>query len=108
MLVSRGLTIFSEIVSKCNAALIGRVSYYREAVIHTNVPLDALFKAEDETHVKIGLNSKMPLHFPPFMFYILEKLVHLKMLSMGHVLILQSDFREAKKTDVNLDHYLQP
>ena len=47
------------------------MTYYREAVIHTNELLDSLFKAENkiQTRVKIGLNSKMPLRFPPVVFY---------------------------------------
>jgi len=47
------------------------MTYYREAVIHTNELLDALVKAENkiQTRVKIGLNSKMPSRFPPVVFY---------------------------------------
>jgi hypothetical protein len=43
------------------------MTYYREAVVHTNELLDALVKAENkiQTRVKIGLNSKMPSRFPP-------------------------------------------
>ena len=37
------------------------MTYYREAVIHTNELLDLLVKAENkvQTRVKIGLNSKV-------------------------------------------------
>jgi len=58
-------------VNKWNTALIGLMTYYREAVIHTNELLDALVKAENkiQTRVKIGLNSKMPSRFPPVVFY---------------------------------------
>jgi hypothetical protein len=47
------------------------MTYYREAVIHTNELLDSLVKAENkiQTRVKIGLNSKMPSRFPPVVFY---------------------------------------
>lgn len=47
------------------------MTYYREAVVHTNELLDALVKAENkiQTRVKIGLNSKMPSRFPPVVFY---------------------------------------
>lgn len=42
-------------------AIIGLMTYYREAVIHTNELLDLLVKAENkvQTRVKIGLNSKV-------------------------------------------------
>jgi pre-mRNA-processing factor 8 len=100
------------------------MTYYREAVIHTNELLDALVKAENkiQTRVKIGLNSKMPSRFPPVVFYTpkvcfmlyiyldqnnimfvlsnLQELGGLGMLSMGHVLIPQSDLRWSKQTDV--------
>ncbi|KAI0795323.1 NUC071 domain-containing protein [Irpex lacteus] len=97
ILMSSGSTTFSKIVNKWNTALIGLMTYYREAVIHTNELLDAL------TRVKIGLNSKMP-----------SRMGGLGMLSMGHVLIPQSDLRWSKQTDVgdqlipNLYRYLQP
>jgi pre-mRNA-processing factor 8 len=65
--MSSGSTTFSKIVNKWNTAIIGLMTYYREAVVHTNELLDALVKAENkiQTRVKIGLNSKMPSRFPP-------------------------------------------
>ena len=117
--MSSGSTTFSKIVNKWNTALIGLMTYYREAVIHTNELLDALVKAENkiQTRVKIGLNSKMPSRFPPVVFYTpkvwfssceamcllivnRQELGGLGMLSMGHVLIPQSDLRWSKQTDV--------
>ena len=69
--MSSGSTTFSKIVNKWNTALIGLMTYYREAVIHTNELLNSLVKAENkiQTRVKIGLNSKMPSHFPPVVLY---------------------------------------
>ena len=69
--MSSGSTTFCKIINKWNTALIGLMTYYREAVIHTNEPLDSLVKAENkiQTHVKISLNSKMPSRFPPVVFY---------------------------------------
>jgi pre-mRNA-processing factor 8 len=68
VLMSSGSTTFSKIVNKWNTGLM---TYYREAVIHTNKLLDSLVKAENkiQTRVKIGLNSKMPSRFPPVVFY---------------------------------------
>lgn len=84
-----------------NTALIGLMTYYREAVISTNELLDSLVKAENkvQTRVKIGLNSKMPSRFPPAVFYSPKELGGLGMLSMGFVLIPQSDLRWSKQTD---------
>ena len=69
--MSLGSTTFSKIINKWNTARIGLMTYYREAVIHTNELLDSLIKAENkiQTCVKIGLNSKIPLCFPPAVFY---------------------------------------
>ena len=69
--MSSGSTTFSKIVNKWNTALIGLMTYYREAIIHMNELLDSLVKAENkiQTRVKIGLNSKMPSRFPPVVFY---------------------------------------
>jgi pre-mRNA-processing factor 8 len=71
VLMGSGLTTFSKIVNKRNTAFIGLMTYYREAVIHTNELLDYLLKVENkiQTRVRIGLNSKMPSHFPPVVFY---------------------------------------
>ncbi|EMD31667.1 hypothetical protein CERSUDRAFT_69165 [Gelatoporia subvermispora B] len=69
--------------------------------------LDALVKAENkiQTRVKIGLNSKMPSRFPHAVFYTPKELGGLGMLSMGHVLIPQSDLRWSKQTDVGVTHF---
>jgi len=95
VLMGSGSTTFSKIVNKWNIASIRLMTYYREAVIHTNELLGALVKAENkiQTRVKIGLNSKMPSRFPPAIFYMLKELGSLGMLSMGHILIPQSDLQ---------------
>ena len=58
-----------------------------------------------QTRIKIGLNSKMPSRFPPVVFYTPKELGGLGMLSMGHVLIPQSDLRWSKQTDVGITHF---
>ncbi|KAH8929155.1 PROCN-domain-containing protein [Atractiella rhizophila] len=107
VLMASGSTTFSKIVNKWNTALIGLMTYYREAVIHTSEMLDLLVKSENkiQTRVKIGLNSKMPSRFPPVVFYTPKELGGLGMLSMGHVLIPQSDLRWSKQTDAGLSHF---
>ncbi|KAH8824952.1 NUC071 domain-containing protein [Flagelloscypha sp. PMI_526] len=91
VLMSSGSTTFSKIVNKWNTALIGLMTYYPENKI--------------QTRVKIGLNSKMPSRFPPCVFYTPKELGGLGMLSMGHVLIPQSDLRWSKQTDVAVTHF---
>lgn len=88
-------TFPSQIVNKWNTALIGLMTYFREAVVNTQELLDLLVKCENkiQTRIKIGLNSKMPSRFPPVVFYTPKELGGLGMLSMGHVLIPQSDLR---------------
>ncbi|TIA88345.1 hypothetical protein E3P99_02619 [Wallemia hederae] len=107
VLMSSGSTTFSKIINKWNTTIIGLMTYYREAVLHTNELLDSLVKAENkvQTRVKIGLNSKMPSRFPPVVFYSPKELGGLGMLSMGHVLIPQSDLRWSKQTDTGITHF---
>lgn len=87
--------LYLQIVNKWNTALIGLMTYFREAVVNTQELLDLLVKCENkiQTRIKIGLNSKMPSRFPPVVFYTPKELGGLGMLSMGHVLIPQSDLR---------------
>lgn len=71
ILMSSGSTTFTKIANKWNTALIGLMTYYREAVINTQELLDMLVRCENkiQTRIKIGLNSKMPSRFPPVVFY---------------------------------------
>lgn len=107
ILMASGATTFTKIANKWNTALIGLMTYFREAVIHTQELLDLLVKNENkiQTRIKIGLNSKMPSRFPPVVFYTPKELGGLGMLSMGHVLIPQSDRRFAKQTDLGTTHF---
>uniref|UniRef100_A0A0M3HZ85 MPN domain-containing protein n=1 Tax=Ascaris lumbricoides TaxID=6252 RepID=A0A0M3HZ85_ASCLU len=101
ILMSSGSTTFTKIVNKWNTALIGLMTYFREAVVNTQELLDLLVKCENkiQTRIKIGLNSKMPARFPPVVFYTPKEIGGLGMLSMGHVLIPQSDLRWMKQTE---------
>src|SRR6476660_3588245 len=93
--------MYLQIINKWNTSLIGLMTYFREAVVNTQELLDLLVKSENkvQTRVKIGLNSKMPTRFPPVVFYAPKELGGLGMLSMGHILIPQSDLRYAKQSD---------
>ncbi|EFH65572.1 hypothetical protein ARALYDRAFT_477251 [Arabidopsis lyrata subsp. lyrata] len=107
ILMSSGSTTFTKIVNKWNTALIGLMTYFREATVHTQELLDLLVKCENkiQTRIKIGLNSKMPSRFPPVIFYTPKEIGGLGMLSMGHILIPQSDLRYSKQTDVGVTHF---
>lgn len=107
ILMASGATTFAKIINKWNTSLIGLMTYFREAVISTQELLDLLVKCENkiQTRVKIGLNSKMPSRFPPCVFYCPKEIGGLGMLSMGHVLIPQSDLRWSKQTDLGITHF---
>ncbi|KAH9807382.1 U5-snRNA binding site 2 of PrP8-domain-containing protein [Melampsora americana] len=96
-----------KVVNKLNTAIIGLMTYYQEAVIHTNEMLDLLVNSENkiQTQVKIGLNSKMPSRFPPVVFHTLKELGGLGMLLMGHILIPASDLRWSKQTNTEITHF---
>lgn len=107
ILMSSGSTTFTKIANKWNTALIGLMTYYREATVHTQELLDLLVKCENkiQTRIKIGLNSKMPSRFPPVVFYSPKEIGGLGMLSMGHILIPQSDLRYSQQTDLGVTHF---
>ena len=107
ILMASGSTTFTKIANKWNTSLIGLMTYFRESAIHTEQLLDLLVKCENkiQTRIKIGLNSKMPSRFPPVVFYTPKELGGLGMLSMGHILIPQSDLKYYKQTDTGITHY---
>ncbi|CAF4069237.1 unnamed protein product [Rotaria magnacalcarata] len=107
ILMASGSTTFTKIANKWNAALIGCMTYFREAVVNTQELLDLLVESENkiQTRIKIGLNSKMPSRFPPVVFYTPTELGCLGMLSVGHISIPQSDLRWSKQTDVGITHF---
>ncbi|EZG56399.1 pre-mRNA-processing-splicing factor 8 [Gregarina niphandrodes] len=107
ILMASGSATFTKVANKWNTALISLMTYYREAVIYTEELLDLLVKCENkiQTRIKIGLNSKMPSRFPPVVFYTPKELGGLGMLSMGHILIPQSDLRYMKQTDCSITHF---
>jgi len=107
ILMASGSTTFTKIANKWNTTLIGLMTYFREASIHTEQLLDMLVKSENkiQTRIKMGLNSKMPSRFPPVVFYTPKELGGLGMLSMGHILIPQADLKFSKQTDTGITHY---
>ena len=51
ILMASGATTFTKVVNKWNTALIGLMTYYREAVISTQELLDLLVKCENKIQV---------------------------------------------------------
>ena len=107
VLMSSGGTTFTKVANKWNTALINFMAYFREAVINTEEMLDILVKCENkiQTRIKIGLNSKMPSRFPPVVFYTPKELGGLGMMSMGHILIPQSDLTYSRQTSTGITHF---
>jgi pre-mRNA-processing factor 8 len=107
ILMSSGSTTFTKVANKWNTAIIGLMTYFREAVIHTQELLDLVVKCENkiQNRIKMGLNSKMPSRFPPVVFYTPKELGGLGMLSMGYILIPQSDLRYSKQTESGITHF---
>jgi pre-mRNA-processing factor 8 len=108
VLMSSGAATYAKVANKWNSTIIALVTYYRESIIGTPELLDMLVKAENkiQTRIKIGLNSKMPSRFPPVLFYSPKELGGLGQLSMGFVLIPQSDLRWSKQTaDGGTSHF---
>jgi pre-mRNA-processing factor 8 len=52
VLMSSGSTTFTKIANKWNTALIGLMTYYREAVVHTQELLDLLVKCENKIQTR--------------------------------------------------------
>eukprot|EP00497_Spongosphaera_streptacantha_P005692 TRINITY_DN73_c0_g3_i7.p1 TRINITY_DN73_c0_g3~~TRINITY_DN73_c0_g3_i7.p1 ORF type:complete len:1335 (-),score=191.34 TRINITY_DN73_c0_g3_i7:113-4117(-) len=107
ILMSSGQTTFTKVANKWNTALIGLMTYFREAVTSTRELLDLLVKCENkiQTRIKIGLNSKMPSRFPPVVFYTPKELGGLGMLSMGHIIIPESDRQYSQQTELEISHF---
>ncbi|XP_019086272.1 PREDICTED: pre-mRNA-processing-splicing factor 8A-like [Camelina sativa] len=75
ILMSFGSSTFTKIANKWNITLIGLMTYFREATLHTPELIDLL------------------------------ELGGLGMLSMSHILIPQSDIRYSRQTDVGVTHF---
>ena len=54
VLMSSGSTTFTKIANKWNTALIGLMTYYREATVHTQELLDLLVKCENKIQTVSG------------------------------------------------------
>ena len=62
ILMSSGSTTFTKIANKWNTALIGLMTYFREATVHTQELLDLLVKCENKIQT-VSLH-RMPARLP--------------------------------------------
>lgn len=66
--MSSGSTTFTKVANKWNTALIGLMTYFREATVHTQELLDLLVKCENKIQtVSIHLPCLPPLPATPFL-----------------------------------------
>lgn len=107
ILLSSQATTFMKVANKWNTHLIGLVVYFREALISTPELLDAIVRSENRVQgrVKLGLNSKMPNRFPPCVFYTPKEFGGLGLVSMGYILIPQSDIRYSTQTTLDTNYF---
>ena len=57
ILMSSGSTTFTKVANKWNTALIGLMTYFREATVHTQELLDLLVKCENKIQTVSSLPS---------------------------------------------------
>ncbi|AFM98118.1 U5 snRNP spliceosome subunit [Encephalitozoon hellem ATCC 50504] len=80
-----GSATFLKVATRWNTQILAFVGYYRECIDDTKGLVERLRKAEGQIQniVKKGINSKMPVRFPPVMFYAPKEMGGLGMLSVG-------------------------
>ena len=108
ILMTSGSTTFTKIVNKWNTALIGLMTFTmaRRWSTRKNCSISSSNVRRKFRHVSKSVsNWKMPSRFPPVVFYTPKELGGLGILSMGDVLIPQSDLRWSKETDVANTHF---
>ena len=64
ILMSSGSTTFTKVANKWNTALIGLMTYFREATVHTQELLDLLVKCENKIQTVSPFPSLVPLADP--------------------------------------------
>ena len=72
VLMSSGSTTFTKVANKWNTALIGLMTYYREATVHTQELLDLLVKCENKIQTVRALDLPA-LRFAPAVRCLLDK-----------------------------------
>jgi pre-mRNA-processing factor 8 len=99
--MSSGSSTFAKVINKWNTALIGLMTYYREAVVTTPELLDALVKAENkvQTRVKQSASTRRCLRGSRRLCSTRPRNSVVSACSMGFVLIPSSDLRWSKQTD---------
>jgi pre-mRNA-processing factor 8 len=94
--MASGPTTFTKISNKWNTTLIDLMTYFREAISHTEEMLGLfLMKLENKINnnrIKLWLNLKMPF-------------AKLGVLSMGHTLIPQAGFKFSEQIEQEISHF---
>lgn len=95
ILDTSGSATFLKVVNRWNTCILAFVGYYRESIYETDGLMGSLKKAECliQNVVKKGINSKMPVRFPPAMFYSPREIGGLGMLSIGGIRVSHEDLR---------------
>ncbi|KMV66279.1 U5 snRNP spliceosome subunit [Encephalitozoon cuniculi EcunIII-L] len=96
-----GSATFLKVATRWNTQILAFVTYYRECICDTKGLVEKLQRAERliGNVVKKGINSKMPVRFPPVMFYAPKEMGGLGMLSIGGIRVSHEDFEGSE--DVN-------
>ncbi|CAA7056917.1 unnamed protein product [Microthlaspi erraticum] len=104
-------TTFIKTVDEWNTVLIGLVAYFREAILNSKGLLDLMAHSEDKIQKSIQreLSPRMLSRLPPIIFYTPREIGGLGMLSMGHIVIPESDTSQQKKQLIpSLYRYINP
>ncbi|KAL9701303.1 hypothetical protein quinque_004744 [Culex quinquefasciatus] len=107
ILMASGSTTFTKIVNKWNTALIRADDVLpRGGRKHAGAAGSAgQVREQNSDAYQDRAELEDAFAFPPVVFYTPKELGGLGMLSMGHVLIPQSDLRWSKQTDVGITHF---
>ncbi|ADM11361.1 U5 snRNP pre-mRNA splicing factor Prp8 [Encephalitozoon intestinalis ATCC 50506] len=94
-----GSATFLKVATRWNTQILSFTMYYRECICDTQGLEERLRKAECmiQNVVKKGINSKMPVRFPPVMFYAPKEMGGLGMLSAGGVRLFQEDVSDMEE-----------
>lgn len=105
-----GSATFLKVANRWNTSILGFVAYYRESIADTPGLMSDLRRAEDlmQNVIKKGINSKMPVRFPPAMFYSPREFGGLGMLSMGDIEVPLEDTGEGESRRIpSLVEYIE-
>lgn len=94
-----GSATFLKVATRWNTQILAFVGYYRECIHDTKGMGERLRRAEGliQNVIKKGINSKMPVRFPPVMFYAPKEMGGLGMLSVGGARAFRDDLNDSEE-----------